>query len=166
MVPTKRKKMYSERFCSLASGSWIRTAHNERSAMTLVEVVLAVGIFGLVFGTVLKGLVQANLRASWISFDTAASRIAEQRIEQAQNARWEPDTPIDEVIPSNFPTNTYVLDTNPGGSTTVLATSTIQIASVTNGTIVYKVLTSEVKWMFLNRGPFTNSVVTVRSPDQ
>ncbi|MSR64415.1 MAG: type II secretion system protein [Verrucomicrobiae bacterium] len=134
--------------------------------MTLVEVVLAVGIFGLVFGTVLKGLVQANLRASWISFDTAASRIAEQRIEQAQNARWEPDTPIDEVIPSNFPTNTYVLDTNPGGSTTVLATSTIQIASVTNGTIVYKVLTSEVKWMFLNRGPFTNSVVTVRSPDQ
>lgn len=134
--------------------------------MTLVEVVFAVALFAMVFGTILKGLIQVNLRASWISFDAAASRIAEQRIEQTQNARWEPATPIDELTASNFPTATYVLDTNPGGGTTVLATSVVQITTVTNGTIVCKVLQSQVTWSFFNRGPFTNSVVTIRSPDQ
>jgi len=137
-----------------------------QSGMTLVEVVLAVGLFAIVFATVLKGLVQANLRASWIACDAAANKVAEQRLEQMQNARWDPTISIDEVVAANFPTNVVALDTNPNGANTILATSTVQVAMVTNSSLVYKVITSETRWRFLNRGPFTNSVVTIRSPDQ
>jgi Tfp pilus assembly protein PilV len=134
--------------------------------MTLMEVLVALLLFGVVFATVLKGLIQANMRAAWIACDAAASKIAEQRLEQMQNARWDTSLAIDEVIQANFPTNVVALDTNPNGGSAIVATSTVQVVTITNSTLVYKVITSNVRWRYLNRGPFTNSVFTIRGQDQ
>lgn len=137
--------------------------------MSLVEVVLAVAIFAIVFGSVLKGLTQANLRATWIAYDAAASKMAEQRMEQIRNARWDPTTTpaIDEVITNNFSTTAAALDMNGGTGNSIIATSTVQIVPMPNSASPsYKVVRVEVTWSFFSRGPFTNSVLSIRGPDQ
>ena len=130
---------------------------------------IAAAIFALIFGTVLAGLIQSNFRTSWIATDAAASKIAEQRLEQTQNARWDPTLvpALDEVVSSNFPLTTVELDNNGGFGNALVATSTVQITSIPNTVNPqYKAVRSQVTWSLFGRGPFTNTAVTLRAPDQ
>lgn len=136
--------------------------------MTLVEVMVATTVFGLVFGSVLKGLMVAVYRANWATCSVAATKLAEQRLEQMESARWDPTAvpAIDELVSGNFPTTTAsVFVYKNGGS--VIATNwiSINILPSTNSP-QYKLLYSSVRWSYRGRGPFTNSVFSIRAMDQ
>lgn len=136
--------------------------------MTLAEVLIAIAIFALVFGSVLTGLTQARYRAIWASLSLEAANVAEERCEQIQNAPWDPTASpvIDQVISNNFPTTTAdLLDYTGGGS--LLATNTVRINAMPNtNSPQYKVITCTTVWQYRGRGPFTNSIVNIRAPDQ
>ena len=138
------------------------------SGMTLAEVMIALTVFALVFGSVLTGLTQARYRAIWASLSLEAANFAEQCCEQIQNASWDPTASpaVDQVISNNFPTTTTdLLDYTGGGS--LVATNTVRINAMPNtNSPQYKVITCTTVWEYKGRGPFTNSIVTVRAPDQ
>jgi type II secretory pathway pseudopilin PulG len=137
--------------------------------MTLIEVLIATGIFALVFGSVITGMKLASYRATWATLSIEAGKLAEQRMERMQTARWDLSTsPVtDELISNNFLIVTNdVLWTYTNGPA-VLATNWVTINSLPNtASPQYKVLVSSVKWNYLSKGPFTNTVTTIRGPDQ
>ena len=139
--------------------------------MTLIEVLIASAIFALVFGSVITGLKLASVRANWATLDIEACKLAEQRMERMQSARWDLSTSpiIDEVVSNNFPvvTNNLLFAYTNGAS--VLATNWVTINTIPNtnaSSAQYKVLISSVKWSYRGKGPFTNTVTTIRGPDQ
>jgi len=147
-------------------------AVTDRRGMTLVEVMVAIAIFALVFGSVMTGLWQANYRAFWISCDAEAGRLAELRMEQMQSAQWDitASPVIDQLTTNNFTNMTYVLLSYTNGVSPIVATNWVSISIVTNATYsaypAYKVLSSSVAWTFEGRGPWTNTVTTLRALDQ
>lgn len=138
------------------------------AGMTLAEVLIAVAIFAMVFGSVLTGLTQARYRAAWASLNLEASKFAERQLELVQTANWDPTASpaIDEIISNNFPTVTVDLMDYTGGGL-LLATNSVRIDVLPNtGSPQYKVVTSTIVWRYRGRGPFTNIVTSIRAPDQ
>ena len=136
--------------------------------MTLAEVLIAIAIFALVFGSVLTGLTQARYRANWASLNLEAAKFAEQRYEQIQNASWEPTASpaVDEVISNNFPTTTANL-MDYTARRFLIATNTVRIDALPNASNPqYKVITCTIVWRYRGRGPFTNTIASIRAPDQ
>jgi type II secretory pathway pseudopilin PulG len=139
--------------------------------MTLVEVLVASAIFALVFGSVLTGITQANYRAAWSKYNAAATLAAQQRLEQTMSAPLDlTATPsMDAVVETNFPNDSVDLEQFAGSTNKVCATRTVTIDAVPNSNpkaLKYKVITVNVVWSYRGRGPFTNSLTTIRAPDQ
>ena len=141
-------------------------------AFTLVEVLVALLIFGMVSAGILYGYVQANRLAEWSSMSLGAESYALQGIEQARAAKW--DTASYRQVMDDFlpPTNYIQLDTNdvPQSGAPLLLTNIITISAVyssTNGGLNLRQIKSEVDWKFPLTGKmFTNTVITFRAPDQ
>ena len=134
--------------------------------MTLVEVLIATAVFALVFGSVTTGLRLATYRAVWATLDIEASRLAEKQMERMQTATFDLSTsPItDQLVSNNFPTVTNAVLWSYTNGPPLLATNWVTINTIPNTTSPqYKVLVSSVKWSYLSKGPFTNSITTIRT---
>lgn len=138
--------------------------------MTLVEVVISLSISCLIFAGVILGYVQTSDRAEWSSYSLAAQSLAMQAVEQARGGKWDPSAwpPVDEMQPTNY-TTIETLDV-PVAGTPVLATNYVVIREVTT-TPPLREMSAMCVWCMPGRkdgrrGPFTNSVVTLRSRDQ
>jgi len=142
-------------------------------AFTLIEVMIGFFIFGLVTAGMIYGYVEANRIAEWSSQSLAAMSYASQGMEQLRSAQW-----IAEEFSSGSGSGTtdYL-----GASTNIVQTDYLDIPStgaliaVTNymtATQVstnppLKLLVSRVVWKFRLTGQlFTNTMVTLRAPDQ
>jgi type II secretory pathway pseudopilin PulG len=148
-----------------------------RDAFSLIEVMIAFLIFGLVTAGILYGYVQANRIAEWSSMSLGAQSYASQGIEQALAAKW--DTEANGEVLADFlppisytqPTNLTQIDTNdvPQSGAPLLLTNYISVAwidSLTNGPYLREIK-SQVVWRFPLTGKFfTNTIVTFRAPDQ
>ncbi len=141
-------------------------------AFTLVEVLVALLIFGMVSAGILYGYVQANRMAEWSSMSLGAQSYALQGIEQARAAKWDTASyrgVLDDFLP---PTNYTQLDTNdvPQSGAPLLLTNIVTISNIyssTNGGLNLRQIKSEVDWRFPLTGKmFTNIVITFRAPDQ
>ena len=143
-----------------------------RAAFTLIEVMIAFFIFGLVTSGMIYGYVEANRIAEWSSQSLAAMSYASQGMEQMRSAQWNA-----EEFSSVIGSGTDVLGTS--GSTNQVDTLDIPSTGapiyVTNyltwSTIStnppLKLLVSQVVWSFRLTGQlFTNTMVTLRAPDQ
>ncbi len=140
-----------------------------RRGMTLVEVMIATSIFALVFGSVITGLRLANYRAYWATCSIEAGKLAEQQMEQMQAAQWDitASPVIDQVVSNNFTNTVSILLTYTNSAPPVLSTNWVTINTIPNtANPMYKVLTSSVAWMFEGKGPYTNSLTTIRALDQ
>src|SRR5687768_2389272 len=86
--------------------------------MTLAEVVISLGIGGMIFGGVLVGYVQSANRAEWTAYHLAAQAVATQRLEAARAAKWDTQSapPADFLVTSNFPPTVEVLDVPVSGT--------------------------------------------------
>lgn len=164
----------------LATGTNNRTAC---PAFTLVEVMVAVGIFTMTTASLIYGYVIANRVAEWSSMSLAAQSTASQGAERARAANWRP--------------NGYPADTGPGtrdelppnanGDPVMTSRDYLDIPSkgspssanfdfwVTNYVWVTNVSTnpplrrieSDAVWVFPLTGEvFTNTVTLLRAPDQ
>ena len=148
-----------------------------RDAFSLIEVMIACLIFGLVTAGILYGYVQANRIAEWSSMSLGAQSYASQGIEEALAAKWDTqangEVIADLLPPTSFttPTNIVQSDTNdvPQSGNPLLLTNYVSISwkdSLTNGPYLREIK-SQVVWRFPLTGKFfTNTIVTFRAPDQ
>jgi len=146
-------------------------------AFSLIEVMIAFLIFGLVTGGILYGYVQANRMAEWSSMSLGAQSYASQGIEQAIAAKWDTEA-NGEVVADFLPpisytqaTNYYTVDTNdvPQSGAPLLLTNYMSISwqdNLTNGPYLRQIR-SDVVWQFPLTGKiYTNTLITFRAPDQ
>jgi type II secretory pathway pseudopilin PulG len=143
------------------------------AAFTLAEVAVALGISALLFGGVVMGFVQSAQRAEWSAYNLAAHSLAMQGIEQARAAKWDPSapSPIDECLPTNFPTvGTNVLDVPISGTNITYATNAWTITTISTNPYPLKMIRVDCTWRFVKSGissvVFTNTVATLRAPNQ
>jgi type II secretory pathway pseudopilin PulG len=149
---------------------------------TLIEVLIAFGIFTIATSGLIYGYVQANRTATWSSWSLAAQSIASQGLERARAAQW------NELQPSPYTNGPGTSDEWPpvtnssGGVLPTLDTnctldvpSTGSLIYVTNyiyvSTISYtppmRMIRSDCVWNFPLTGQLcTNSAISLRAPDQ
>jgi prepilin-type N-terminal cleavage/methylation domain-containing protein len=148
--------------------------HKDRracSGFTLTEVVISVVILAVVIQGVILGYVKFTQQAEWSIHSLAAQSLASQGVEQARSAKWDPQAwpqavgpgKSDELgVTSYMQTNT--LDIPMTGEPTIV-TNFIRITTVSANPPVRQIR-SDCVWRFMNRGLFTNTVITLRAPDQ
>ncbi|MBI4663658.1 MAG: type II secretion system protein [Verrucomicrobia bacterium] len=136
-------------------------------AFTLMEVVISLSISAMMVGAVITGYTLSTRRAEWSAYSLAAHSLAMQRLEQARAAKWDPNgwPSVDELVSSNFPVQVEVLDIPISGTNLVSATNLTTISTLSTAPPL-KMIRVDCVWMFLSRGPFTNTVVTYRTADQ
>ena len=139
-----------------------------RAGMTLFEVVIALAIAGLTVAGIVSGYIYcltADVKAELMQSGHAQ---ALQQIEQARSAVWAPNrtVPQDDLVASNFPDVTVVLDL-PGGATNNGTQATIQttIADISENPPMRKIHVDCI-WSFQGVELETNSIETIRAPDQ
>lgn len=142
---------------------------------TLTEVVVAMAIAALVFAGVIVGLTQSTYRGEWAAYNLAAQNLAQQGIEQARAASWDPQAPIpvDNCTQTNFlATTNNILDVIIRNTNVMIyGTNTWTITDIYPSTNTYpmKMIRVDCTWPWLHNGVatvFTNTVVTYRAPAQ
>jgi prepilin-type N-terminal cleavage/methylation domain-containing protein len=136
-----------------------------RHGFTLIEVVITIGIVALVMHGTISGYVFSANRAEWSAYSLAAQSLAMQGVEQARAAKWDPQAwPVVDALGTTNYTQVSVLDV-PVTGTPVFATNYVSISTVSANPPLRELRTDCV-WRLNERGPFTNSIVTLRAPDQ
>jgi prepilin-type N-terminal cleavage/methylation domain-containing protein len=138
------------------------------NGFTLVESLVAMLILGIMVAGVVSGFMQCHRTAEWSAYSLAAQSLAMQPIEQARAAKWDPykAVPVDELVASNFPTTTHVLDVPLSKNGMVLlATNRVRISNVSVNPPL-RAIHVECTWSFPRRGVFTNSMLVYRASDQ
>ncbi len=120
-------------------------------------VVLAILVQGVIYG-----YVASAQRAEWSAHALAAQSLASQGVEQARAAQWDPLF-TDELPPTNY-TEIDTLDIPESGAPEY-ATNFISIAAISTNPPLRRIR-ADCVWSFSRRGLFTNTVITLRAPDQ
>lgn len=140
--------------------------------MTLVEVVVALAITGMMMAGIVAGYIFCTQSTMKDSLYMAANARAMERLEETRAAVWAPyrAEPVDELVASNFPDTNVVLDVSASSSAATLATlqTTItQILPSTSSPLSAPVRKVHVDCIWQFRGiEITNSIETCRAPDQ
>ena len=146
----------------------IKPTRRTASGFTLAEIVVATALGAITIGASIYGYIVAAKRAEWSAYSFAAESLAMQKIEQARSCKWDPlaNPPYDsDLVSSNFPLETNILDIPISGTNIVWATNFTTITVLqTNPPL--KMIRVDCVWRFNGKGPFTNTVVTYRAPDQ
>ncbi len=128
-------------------------------------------IAAMVFAGVLYGYVATADHAEWSSYSLAAHSLAMQGVEQARAAKWDPQAwpSIDELGVTNF-SQTLTLDVPVAGGKATFATNYVSITTISTNPPLRQ-LRADCVWSLpyrnsQTRGPFTNTVITLRTADQ
>jgi len=135
--------------------------------MTLVEVVIALAITGLMVGGIVTGYIYCTTSAVKAELAQAANAKAMERIEEARSAQWDTSSwpVVDQLVATNFPDESVTLDmpgTNTVGTSATIQTTISQI-SVTPPIRRIRV---DCIWQFRGVELITNTIETIRAPDQ
>jgi prepilin-type N-terminal cleavage/methylation domain-containing protein len=150
-----------------------QTINQKKDAgFTLIEVMIAFVIFGMVASGMIYGYTQANRMAEWSSMSLGAQSYASQGLEQALAAKWDTQSGTTNVGPLYGDqlgvTNYSQVDTNdvPTSGAPLLLTNNIYITSYqTNPPL--RQIRSDCVWAFPLTGKlYTNTMITLRAPDQ
>jgi prepilin-type N-terminal cleavage/methylation domain-containing protein len=156
------------------------------AGFTLIEVVIAAAIVGLVFGGIINCYIQSGVRIQWTGYSLAAQALASETLEQARAATWDPAqaTPINNLTNLNLSSANYsgtnktysgyttaILDVPYSSTNFTLATNfvTVQMISV-NGDpkVQMQFIRVDTVWPFFFRAGnryYTNTVSTMVAPD-
>lgn len=144
-----------------------RANRSKTAGISLTEVVISMAILGMAVAGIVNGYIYATRQAEWSAYNLAAHSLAIQRLEQARAAKWDPQgyPSVDRVIQANFPVINAILDVPISGTNVVVARiqTLVSIVSVNPPT---KMIRVDCVWPFMNRGYFTNTIVSYRAPDQ
>jgi len=143
---------------------------SREAGFTLAEVVISLAIILITLAGVIYGYIKTTDRAEWSAYSLAAQSLAMQGVEQTRAAKWDPQAwpPIDPLGETNF-NQVEQLDVPKKGSP-VLATNYISVTLVSSNPPL-KELRADCVWVLKHRrsklrGPFTNTVTTLRAADQ
>jgi hypothetical protein len=142
-------------------------AASKQRAFTLAEIIIASCLGMITIGASIYGYVLSAKRAEWSGYSLAANSLAMQRIEQARACKWDPLAfpAVDELVSTNYPMQINILDIPTTGTNIVYATNFTAITMV-QANPPLKMIRVDCCWMFLNKGPYTNTLVSYRAPDQ
>jgi len=135
--------------------------------MTLVEVVMALALTGLTLAGIVGGYIYCTTAAIKAELVQAADARAMERLEEVRSAQWDTSVwpTIDQVVATNFPDEMVLLDMP--GSNAVGTTATVQttISQISSTPPIRKVRVDCI-WQFRGVESITNTVETIRAPDQ
>jgi len=128
---------------------------------------ISIAIATISIGGIVVGFNVAARRAEWSACSTAAQLMAMRGIEQTRAAKWDPlgYPPVDDLVAGNFPNVVAALNIPLSNTNAVSATNRTSITLVSANPPL-KTVRVDCIWSLLSRGPFTNSVITYRAPDQ
>ena len=151
------------------------------NAFTLVEVMIGFCIFGMVTSGMIYGYVQANRIAEWSSQSLAAMSYASQGMEQMRSAQWCAEEfstgsgqgTTDVLLMTNQPDGSWGYWTNqvdsldiPTTGAPIYVTNYLYVTSLSTNPPLRRIV-SKVVWTFRLTGQlFTNTIITLRAPDQ
>ena len=163
------------------------------NAFTLAEILISIVVLVLVMSGLLYGYVQINRTALWTSMSLAAQSIASQGAEAARCCKW--DTQVygtntgpgtqDELNPLSGPwvngfnpqyqNSNYSMDIPVSGAP-IYVTNIVTISQIQNSPLPQlRQIRSDCVWVFnpavtgtnsSQLGAFTNTVITLRAPDE
>ena len=139
-----------------------------RQACTLIEIVVSLMIVALSMTGIISMYIQAAVRSEYSAQMLAAQMMALGGLEQARGAKYDPNgsPPTDELVATNFPARTDVLDVGYNSTVTAFATNTFTITTVSTNPLV-KMVRVDCTWKFPGRNTvITNTVCTYRAPNQ
>jgi type II secretory pathway pseudopilin PulG len=154
----------------IVRGRHFRADRRALSAFTLTEVVISVLIVSMMVQGVVVGYVNFTKQAEWTAHSLAAQSLASQGLEQARSAKWDPQAwpqgigpgQSDELgVMSYMQTNTLDIPMN---GQPIIVTNFISVTTVSDNPSLRQIR-SDCVWSFMSRGLFTNTVITLRSPD-
>ena len=150
---------------SLRSIRW--KTRKAREGGSLIESVMAMAVAAVAVGGSVNGYILSINRAVWSAYSLAAHSLAMQRVEQMRAAKWDTGAypQVDQLVGGNFPNVTNVLDVPISGTNIVYATSSTTITTVSANPPL-KMIRVDCTWPYMQRGTFTNTVISYRAPDQ
>jgi len=138
-----------------------------QAGMTLIEVVIALAITGLIVAGLVTGYIFTSASTIKDSLYTAANARASERLEETRSAVWAPyrSVPVDDLVATNFPVETnVVLDLSASGGQTTYATVQTSISQISTNPPIRDIHVDCI-WQFQGV-MITNSIETCRAPDQ
>jgi type II secretory pathway pseudopilin PulG len=142
------------------------------AGFSLIEVLIAFLIFGMVASGMIYGYGQANRMAEWSSMSLGAQSYALQGLEQARAAKWDTQTGTTNIGPGTGDwlgqTNYFQVDTNdvPTSGAPIFVTNYITITNIPSS-VPLRQIRSDCVWTFALTGQlYTNTVISLRAPDQ
>jgi prepilin-type N-terminal cleavage/methylation domain-containing protein len=135
--------------------------------MTLFEVLLAIAISAMAIAGIVYGYVYSSGSAEKAALSLAANAQTSERLEQVRSAVWNVSSSpaIDQLVVSNFPSQTVRLDLSGSGTGVTYATNYTQITTISTNPPLKRIRVDCV-WMFQTGQLMTNTIETCRSPDQ
>jgi hypothetical protein len=135
--------------------------------MTLVEVVVALAITGLMVAGIVTGYIFCTTSTVKDSLYMAGNARAMERLEETRSAIWAPfrGDPEDDLVATNFPDKVVTLDLSGSGSDTTSATLKTDISQISLSPPVRRIRVDCI-WQFRGVELITNTIETIRAPDQ
>ena len=135
--------------------------------MTLVEVVIALAITGLMVAGIVTGYIFCTTSTVKDSLYMAANARAMERLEETRSATWAPyrTDPEDDLVATNFPDKVVTLDLSGSGSETTSATLKTEISQISLSPPARRIHVDCI-WQFKGVELITNTIETIRAPDQ
>jgi len=135
--------------------------------MTLIEVVIALAITGLMVVGTVEGYIYCTTAAVKAELVQAASARAMERIEETRSVKWDTSVwPIvDLLVATNFPDKVVSLDMPGSGSGGTSATIKTTISKISL-TPPIRGIRVDCIWQFRGAELITNTLETIRAPDQ
>lgn len=132
-------------------------------AFALIEILLSLSLLAIGIAGTINGYVLSSYRVLFLTCSQAANNSAIQRMEQVRSAMWDVQAwpPIDEVLSTNFPNQSVVLDLPISGTNAILATNYTEIVKISE---CLKFVKIDCVWETPNKKLFTNSIETYICP--
>jgi len=147
--------------------SVVRFVPRGGAGLTLVEVIVALAITGLTVGGVVAGYIYCTTAAIKSGLVQAASARAMERIEEVHSARWDTSVypVVDQLVATNFPNKIVSLDMPGAGPGGTLATIQTTISQISLSPPIRRIRVDCI-WQFRGAEWITNTIETIRAPDQ
>jgi hypothetical protein len=128
---------------------------------------ISIAVASVSIGGIIVGFTVAAQRTEWSTCSTAAQFMVMRGMEQTRAAKWDPlgYPPVDDLLAGNFPNIVAGLNIPLSNTNAVYATNRTIITLISTNPPL-KMVRVDCVWSLLSRGPFTNTVITYRAPDQ
>jgi prepilin-type N-terminal cleavage/methylation domain-containing protein len=137
-----------------------------RAGMTLIEVVVALAIAGLMVAGIVTGYIFCSTSTIKDSLYMAANARAMERIEETQSAQWDTSISpaVDQLVASNFLPQTVTLNISGSDPNVISATVNTDISQISLLPPLKRIHVDCI-WQFQGGDFITNSIETCRAPD-